>query len=441
LKVDFNLLFWKVFGVNQRVHEPLDIFKVERDKQADEKDYSNFIKSDHLLSNKNYVQQLGRETEIFYIFFINYLLGNSQLTQFYIHQLNNITYNYKIFNEINIEKEKYINMFAFQIALIIEKMYFNNIDISLFNESLEENSINPFLCRCKLKTKSKTKKALSCVFSYMNEQMSEHYLKNKIKLEEISPSTFEKDLSQWEKGKSLPSFIKLLVIINTIEKGNSPEKIGIFMQLLLIRALLHIKKEFKLDDCIKNKFYTQLKNFRSTIKKSNLTINEDIINQQEKYVINFPSSENIDQDSINDTLKLLHFRMNIFFESNYPNEKVNIILPNREMIIEKFSKCKTNNDYLALLNSINNVSSDILYNQNINGANNLVRFIIAVKIEDKILFNQKYKCLDRSFGTLLSLGGLKKKLITFSEILKDKNDLIECINLISEHIKKLSTLE
>jgi uncharacterized protein YicC (UPF0701 family) len=449
LKLDFNLLFWKVFGVNQRVYEPLDIFKVKRDKRADEKDYSNFIKSDNLLSNENYFQQFHRETEIFYIFFINYLLGENPLTEFYVHELNNITNNYNFFNNFNLKEEIYINMYSFQIALIIEKMHSEKIDISLFNESLEKNSIQPFINKCKLKTKTKTQKELASEFSYINHKMIENYSNYKIKLDETSPTTFEKDLSKWKKGKEFPSFIKLLVIINTIEKDNSSEKIGIFFQLLVIRSLLYIQQEFKISDKIKNKFSNQLNKFikqlkktRDTVGKSNLTSIEDIIvKKQQKYVINFPNYKNHDKDPIANILELLHSRMNEFIKFNYPNKIVDITIADREIIIEKFNRCKINTDYLSLLNDIQDVSQDILYNQTINGYYNFVRFIISIKIKNKTLFNEKYKYLDRSLGTLLSLYGIKKELSSFSKILKDKNDLVECIDLISEYMNKLSTLE
>jgi hypothetical protein len=445
LKVDFNLLFWQVFGVNQRVYEPLDIFKVKRDKRADEKNYSNFIKSDNLLSNENYFQQFHRETEIFYIFFINYLLGKNPLTEFYVHELNNITINYKLFNYINIKEEKYINMYSFQIALIIEKMHSKNIDISLFNESLKKNSIQPFINKCKFKTQ----KELACAFSYINDEMIKHYRNYKIKLEEISPTTFEKDLSKWKKGKEFPSFIKLLVIINTIEKDNSSEKIGIFFQLLIIRSLLYIQQEFKISDKIKNKFSNQLNKFikqlkktRYTVDKSKLTSIEDIIvKKQQKYVINFSNFINHDEDSIANILELLYSRMNEFIKFNYPNKIVDITIADREIIIEKFNRCKTNTDYLSLLNDIQDVSQDILYNQIINIYYNFVRFIISIKIKDKTLFNEKYKYLNRSLGTILSLYGIEKELSSFSKILKDKNNLVECIDIISEYMNKLSTLE
>lgn len=32
---DFNSTFWRVFGVNRKVYEPLDVFKSKKDKRAD----------------------------------------------------------------------------------------------------------------------------------------------------------------------------------------------------------------------------------------------------------------------------------------------------------------------------------------------------------------------------------------------------------------------
>lgn len=404
MKKDFNSLFWSIFGVNHRVFEPLDIFKVKRDKQADEEAYDNFLNDDELLSNENYLQQLTRESEIFYVFFIHYLLGDNESNQFYVHQLNNMSNNYKIFKQANIEDEKHINMFSFQIALVIENINSEGIDISLFNDALETGSIMPFINRCKLESKCKTQKDLSVALSYKNSEIYELYSQKDIFIEEVSPSTFEKDLSKWKKGKELPAFIKMLVILNTIVKGHTPEKVGLFIQLLIIRALIHIQREFEVTASQKNRFIKQLDIFRSLIKEYYL-INEKnkIFELQQKYLVNFPSYKNIHEVEISDTLNQLKLKMDKFFDYNYSNKTVNIIVPNRELIIEKFNNCKTKNDYIELLSIIKDVPSDELYSHNINGANNFVRFLIAIKIEDRVLFNEKYKYLDRSFGTLYQL--------------------------------------
>ena len=441
MKKDFNSLFWAILGVNHRVFEPLDIFKVKRDKQADEEAYDNFLKSDALLSNVNYFQQLTRESEIFHVFFIYHLLGDNESNQFYIHQLSNISNNYKIFKQANLEDKKYVDMFSFQIALVIENMNSKDIDTSLFNDAIEISSIMPFINRCKSESKSKTQKALSIALSYKNSEMYEFYSEKDVFIEEISPSTFEKDLSKWKKKKELPSFIKMLVILNSISKGHTPEKVGLFIQLLIVRALLYIQREFKTSDRVKSKIIKQIDSFRSLIKEY-YSINEEnkIFELQQKYLINFPSYKNIHEVGISDTLKQLKLEMDKFFDYNYSNKTVNIIGPNRELIIEKFNNSKTKDDYFELLRIIEDVPSNELYSQNINVANNFVRFLIAIKIEDIILFNEKFKYLDRSFGTLLSMGGIDSNLNECINILKNKNDLLECLNIISEHFKRLSTL-
>jgi len=267
LKEDFNLLFWRVFGVNQRVYEPEDVFKVKRDKQSDEKSYSNFLKSDNKLSNENYLQQSVREIEIFDVLFIDYLLGNSSVNEFYIHQLKNIMFNYKMFKDMYVEEEKYINMFSFQIAFIMEKMCIDGIDASLFDKSLEENSMEPFISKCKSKTQCKTNEELSIKLSYASAEMKEKFKNNnKVKFDVISPETLKKDLSKWKKKREVPSFMKLLVIMNIMEQAPGPKKIGIFIQLIIVRALLHIQKEFKINADVKNKFIQQLKSFRGSVK-------------------------------------------------------------------------------------------------------------------------------------------------------------------------------
>ncbi len=438
---DFNSVFWNIFGVNHRVFEPLDIFKIKRDKQADEEAYNNFLKNDNLLSNENYIQQLTRESHIFHIFFIDYLLGDNELNQFYVHQITNISNNYKIFKQSILENEMYINLFAFQIGFIIEKMISKNIDISLFDESLRENSLMPFLNRCKQVSKVKTQKELAVQLSYKNSEMYDSYSKKNVSIEEVSFSTFEKDLSKWKNNKEFPSFVKILVILNTISKGHTPEKIGVFIQLLIIRGLLYIQNEYQIVEDNKKKFIKQLEFFRSIMREHYLkNTEEQILELQQEYLICFPPFENIDKIPISETLTTLKLRMDKFFDYNYPNKTINITFPNKKLIIENFSKCKNQNDYIELLNIIKDVPSEELYSHNINSANNFVRFIIAIKIENKVLFNEKYKYLDRDFGTLLSMGGIDKNLDEYVELIKNNSNLIECINIISEYFKKLSTL-
>lgn len=259
---DFNSIFWRVFGVNQKVYEPLDVFKAKKDKRADLKKNNRFINYSDVLSNKAYFENLFLEVKNFDILFLDYILGNTEQNRFYIDQLQNITLNYKMFTSNNMQGIRLVSLFSFQIALIIENMAFQQIDIKLFDQALQTNSIKPFLDKCKEEEKVKSFKDLAVKFSHIHASFQEKTPDNII-IEEIHPDTFQKELSLWNKGKTLPSLIKMFVILNSaVQNKTEEQKTGFFLQLLIIRGLLHIQKEFNLDTDVKVKFLEQLENFR-----------------------------------------------------------------------------------------------------------------------------------------------------------------------------------
>lgn len=438
---DFNSIFWKIWGVNNKVYEPLDVFKIERDKQAEEQKHHNFLNNKNKLSNEEYLYYLNLESYNFHDLFVYNLFGNTEQVTFYIHQLNNIIYNYKIFQELNFDKEKFINLFSFQIALVIEDMNTNDINISMFEDALNANSLMPFIKKCKDKTKVKSFKNLAIELSYINFDMKKNHGKNNIFLEDIHANTFQKELSKWKNNNSYPSFIKMLVIINTIQKGNSEEKIGKFFQLLIIRALLYIQKEFGVEKNSRTEFLEQIGKFRNNLKDYYSSNNKiEIFEYQKRHVIDIPNIFD-SEESLNEVLSQLKLNMDEFIKNNKEDKLTDLKIPHRELIIKEFNCCKTKKNYLILLDKIVDISDDNLHSQYINSGYNLVKFIISIKTEDIILFNNKFKYLDRSFGTLLSHSGIDNNLTTFTHVLKNKSDLLECVKIIGEYFIKLSTLE
>lgn len=111
-------------------------------------------------------------------------------------------------------------------------------------------------------------------------------------------------------------------------------------------------------------------------------------------------------------------------------------MPLKEFIIDTFNKCKTQNDYLALLNKIRLLSENEVYSEFINRAYLMIQFIISVKINDKRLFRKQFKLLDRSFGMLLSLYHVDKKISTYTLLLQDTFDLKNCIETIANYFNK-----
>jgi hypothetical protein len=459
---DFNSIFWKILGVNNRVYELYDIFTVKvnkldkkeikkyknlnRDKRADTESYDNFLKNDESLSNEKYMEYMSKETHILYIFLVGYL-GDTEQVRFYINQLNNIVFNYKIFQRQKFDKENFINLFSFQIAYIIENMNYNSINTSNFDNSIIQNSIMPFFDKyreirdCNNKIKKMSQKDLAYNLSMTNYQLKENIEKSNIYLEVVSDSKFIANLSNWKKNKELPSFIKLLTIINTIKEGNTEEKKGIFFQLLIIRALLHIQKEFNLEEAIRDSFLNKLSEFRKRIKVLlSLDNKNKVLELQNNFLIYYPNIFEDPERDLKSILEEIDSKQKEFFKHNDGDKKINIELQNREYIISTFNNCKTKEEYKKLLDEIVDVTQDKPHSDLINNSINFARLVISIKTEDKRLFNQRYKYVDRSFGTLLSHVGIEKNLSEYIEILKEKTDFIECINLTNEHFKKLSTI-
>lgn len=297
---DFNSIFWRVFGVNQKVYDPFDVFKTKKDKRADLKKNNRFINYSDALSNKTFFEHLYLEVNNFDIVFLDYILGNTEQNLFYINQLQNITLNYKIFTSNNLQGIRLVNLFSFQIALIIENMAFQKIDTKLFDQALQANSIKPFLDKCKEIEKVKSFKDLAVKFSHIHALFQEKTPDNII-IEEIHPDTFQKELSLWNKGKTLPSLIKMFVIANSVAKNKIKEqKIGVFLQLLILRGLLHIQKEFNLDANAKAVFTEQLENFRMQIKEYYCQNKEDeVFKRQAMHLIDFSDIFEVDNPEKN----------------------------------------------------------------------------------------------------------------------------------------------
>ncbi|MCW8895477.1 hypothetical protein [Sulfurimonas sp.] len=431
---DFNSIFWRVFGVNQRVYKPLDVFKIKKDKQAGHKEYHRFINSSDALSNKAYFEYLSLEVTNFDIVFLDYLLGNTEQNLFYINQLQNITLNYKIFTSNNLQGIRLVNLFSFQIALIIENMAFQEIDTKLFDQALQTNSIKPFLDKCKEVEKVKSFKDLSVQFSYIHASFQEKTPDNII-LDEIHPNTFQKELSLWNKGKTLTSLINMFVIANSATKNETKEqKAGVFLQLLIVRGLLHIQKEFNLDADIKTDFTEQLKNFRTQIKECYLKNQEDeIFKLQAMYLIDF--SDIFEVDDPEKKYQLLKPKIDEF--SKYNDEQITIgeLMPDRKSLINEFNQCKNKDEYIRLLKNISSSPDNMPFNNYTNNAYSFIKFIVSIKTEDKKLFKVQLKFLDRSFGGVLSLYKIEHDLAKYITLLENRSDLVECIECIGNYFK------
>ncbi|WP_152632797.1 hypothetical protein [Aliarcobacter butzleri] len=422
-----------------------DIFHKSRDKQADEKKYDNFLKDHNKLANKQYFQLKFKELYIFDELLIGFLFRNNEENRFYVNQIHNITMNYKTLLEEKLDKNLLINLLSFQISYIIQYMaHNNNIDITIFDECLLKKSIKPVIDLCKKSTNTKFLKDLSTELSYKNSDIKDYCKKRGIKIDDVQVHTFQKDLSDWKNSKSLPSFIKLLVITNIIHKQSSRDKTAFLIQLILIRSLLHIQKEFSIQESIQIEFLEKIKYFREIIKNHYLeNALSNISEEQSYYVIDFSNyfndlfgEDKTKQFDIEKHLKEIQNKLSIFNQYNNGDESIAIKIPHETFIFSEFRKCKTQDNYLELLKKLPVLLDNQPYNIVINQKYFMMLFIIAIKTNDQKIFTRYFKLLNKSVSSLLSLCKVDKKISTYSVLLKDISDIEDCRKIIVDYLNK-----
>lgn len=433
LEKDFNSIFWKIFGVNHRVYQALDAINIKRDKQADEQIYHSYLSNDDLLSNNSYALFKSKEVDNFYELFISYLIGQDENTIFYIHQICNIIYNFNIFKTTDLNYD-YIKLFSFQTAFIIEYMSHHHFDTKLFDVSIKEESIMPFIDFSKKVNKIKSNKHFATIMNYtLEEKCSEIHNNIQTNIESVTEFTFQKNISKWKNKIELPSLISLFIITNTLYKNKKDRdnKIAFFFQLLLIRGLLHIKKTFNIDDHTKDSF---LKNFRYFRKQIKLKLNSNAVGKlQAKYLIEL--SESIDLAKSSENLNEIYKKI-ITFSKNYitDDEPLQIEFLNRDEITNLFNE-KKYEEAFSLIDFKNNHENELIQ-QTINRVNYLLQFIISTKLEDKKMMQKYFKEFDRyMFGGILSFQEKRYNSQEFIELLKDVNTLKDCINKMMLHVK------
>jgi len=296
--LDFNLLFWKTIGVNNRVFDIYDVFIIkknsiqdekkykntQRDKQADEKAYERYLKN-YTQSKHAYYWISSNETSIFEHFLYS-IMGESKQFDFYYNQFFNLMSNYRWFIESQLPKNMIIDLISFQMAYLIENIVHNKYDVKLFDESLEKKSLQPFIDQCKSIQRVKTNKDLANKMIYIHQKFVENMNENDIYVSPITCNSMQTRLSEWKKNNSLPGMIHLILITNTLEKGISEEKHTKFIQLLLIRALLHMQSKLSNTDNVK-RFLDRLSVFRKDICNLYNYNQKDILQFQNNYLVDF----------------------------------------------------------------------------------------------------------------------------------------------------------
>lgn len=272
---DFNSIFWETWGVNQRVYTYEDVFRIKNSFTESFKKMLYKFKNNIKMKEESFFEILYNEPNQFYLLFNNlfYKVENDESIKL-IKELNNIAFTFRFLDMFNIDDQnKKVKMFAFQIAYIIEKIKKLDIDISIFEKALEENSFRPYINYYAKKSKKNQNgiaQDLHDTFDKLMDNISNNY-NTSIKYID-SQKVFINDLSKWKNGE-LPEFLKILVINATIYlNAKKPEQRAQLILMLILRALLHIKKEYINDKKIKDQFLEELHKYKEIIQHK---LNED----------------------------------------------------------------------------------------------------------------------------------------------------------------------
>lgn len=267
---DFNSLFWETWGVKQKVYTYEDIFRIKNSFTESWKKVLYKFKNYVNIRTNSYIEILSKEPNDFYLLFNNlfYEVENDKSIEL-IKELNNITFTYRFLDILNIvDHDKVRKILSFQIAYIIEKISHLNVDISIFQEALKENSFKPYLdnySKRKMKNQNGIAHDLHTTFIDKLNVLKEKY---DTSIKDINNErVFINDISNWRKGE-LPEFFKILIInITFYSNVEKQEQRSQLILMLVLRALLHIKRENNIEKNIENQFLDELSNYRLMIEK------------------------------------------------------------------------------------------------------------------------------------------------------------------------------
>ena len=329
---DFNKEFWNIWGITgkRRIYTYEDVFKLKSSwRESLKRNFFKFINKEKL-SNKTFFQILYNEPNNFYLLFNNLVKGNED-SLFYVKELNNITYTFKFCEIFNLEDNKvYIDLISFQVAYIVEHMKYSKIDIKLFDETMKSKSLNHYIEQLKIKKNKNIygiSRELASVHNNILKDIEGRGYKTAIKKmteDKNFGSTFEKDISNWNKGK-LPEFLKLIVLsVALFESYPKEERFISFLLLLMSRSLLYIREEYKINKEIEDMFVNRYNFFRKELNP--LFKNKDykeIVLLQKKYCINFEKilEESFDElyneinNEINVNINIMMQHISTFFEN------------------------------------------------------------------------------------------------------------------------------
>lgn len=421
---DFSTSFWRVLGFNKNVNSLKDIMGVAHDRRSFLKESNRFLKDPNSLSVEKFHYQNFKDFIILKQVFQNYPPEINEV----IDEIINIgislksllSINYFSNSHISEYKENIINLLSFQVAFISQKLS-EKYDISVFEESLSSENIKPFINKVKKLNSLELDKDVGVSLSYVYDEIFPNR-------ETISPDSFNTKISSWKKNKLLPSFYQICTLTALMTRRN---KVNIdFIQLLIVRALLHIKKQNNLSEndilLFKRKYY----HFKKILNTHSL--NKKRLLKYQKRILPI---------RIQDLRQISNTKT--FLEDIYLNKLFNKVSSNKEyklsveIDITEVKYLFENQKYDELILYINkvNILDSTLKNEFKRYSYTVYLVIISLKKKDKRLFNKSYKTLLKSvkyfFFMSLDKDRSYKELVV---LLENENNLDDCFNIFKKYI-------
>lgn len=442
MNFDFNKEFWTTIGVNHRVFEAGDIFKQDRDKQADEMRYDRYLDNPEELSSKAFFEVQALVKNCFDDLILKYLFGTKTKeiydeACFYLDQILNIAFNFHIFRTLKLNLEIYINMYAFQLAYMMHKMNILKIDIAIFLEAMKAQSIEPYINNAKQAISVKTNKDLAIDLSYKHDEFIELINQKGVYLiESVGPSSYEKKISEWKKGKELPSLFEMLLLSRCISSKLSSDqaKRAILMQLLLTRALLSCKSVYRVQE--KDVLFFNEK-FYDFLHKIPLLEDKNLYTLKSNYVVDIANIHSLDL-SLDEKHKILQKDFIKFTNNNLLDFTIERF-PNADRILQKFNDAKFEEviEELEIKSEPSNILLDV--------QRYFVLALASIKIKDQKRIRKYIKLCDvYMFSGSLLLNGINPSIKNYCAVLENSQTFKECSKVLCEyldHQKKLSTFE
>ena len=333
MQKDFNKIFWNIWGISQRVYTYEDIFIIKNSSTESSKKNLNKFLNNKSMRDESFMELLYKDLHNFYLVFKNlfYKVENDKSLEL-IKELNNISFTYRFLDLLNVnDKDLIINLFSFQVAYILENISYLKIDTSLFENALKENSFKTYLDYYEKKSnknQSGIANDLHNTFCDLISAIEENYTSTIKKID--SEKVFLNDISKW-KNAELPEFIKIITlnVVLFFNKEKQEQRTNLIMMLML-RALIHIKRGYEIDTELENIFLAKLNDFRIVIREKLIAKDYTYLYLlKSKYCIDFEKmideSENTNID-INILMKYMSPYMKNVSNINIEKEDMKLIL-------------------------------------------------------------------------------------------------------------------